>query len=108
MTRNPLEALKSYRMYWIGANVHIPRGDWIHCLDDAQAIECARATLGAEPLEIWQGTRQVERLEPNCPVGNRVKSASKPMLKFAVLHGKGPAKMPPSTAVRPAIVTTRA
>lgn len=69
MMENPFEALKSYQIYWIGRDIHVPQGDWLHCRDDAQAIEYARAKLGTEPLEIWQGTRQVERLEPRPHVG---------------------------------------
>lgn len=64
MVENPFKTLSNYRIYWIGRDIHVTQGDWLHCLDDAQAVECARAKLGAEPLEVWQGTRQVERLEP--------------------------------------------
>jgi hypothetical protein len=67
MAENPFESLKTYQIYRIGSNLHIRQGDWVHCADDAQAIECARAKLGAEPVEIWQGTRQVDRLEPRLP-----------------------------------------
>jgi hypothetical protein len=67
MAENPFETLKTYRVYRIGSDLHIRQGDWVHCADDAQAIECARAKLGSEPVEIWQGTRQVDRLEPRLP-----------------------------------------
>lgn len=108
MLKNPFETLQSYQMYWIGENANVPRGEWLHCRDDAQAVECVQAKLGDEALEIWQGMRQVERLEPRCAVEDRVKLASRPMLKFAVLHGKCAPKLAPSHVRRPAKVKKRA
>ncbi len=42
MAENPFKSLKAYQVYRIGSNLHIQQGDWVHCADDAQAIECAR------------------------------------------------------------------
>jgi hypothetical protein len=107
MVKNPFEVLTSYRLYWIGGNIHVPRGEWVHCRDDAEAIACAEAALGSEPLEVWEGTRRVERLDPAFSTETRARVVEAAP-KFAVLQGNGSAKFISSNASRSGELKRRA
>jgi hypothetical protein len=52
-----------YRFYWIGPDGHIKEAEYFDCASDVAAKERALELVGEFPtIEVWEGTRRVERL----------------------------------------------
>lgn len=52
-----------YRFYWIGPDEHIQAARNLECASDAEARAKALEIIGDFPtMEVWEGTRRVERL----------------------------------------------
>lgn len=56
--------LASYRFYFMTADDHIARGQYVECNDDADAIARARELHHIDGVEIWHERRKVARIEP--------------------------------------------
>jgi hypothetical protein len=57
--------MRAYRVYSITQEKHISGPPAIlECDDDHQALERAKRLFKGQALEIWDGGRQVARLEP--------------------------------------------
>ena len=54
-----------YRIYVLSPEGHvIAPAQLVECPDDNQAIREARQYVDEEPVEVWEGTKRVVRLEP--------------------------------------------
>jgi hypothetical protein len=56
-------SVTQYHAYQIGPDGRIQSGVDLNCADDEAAIEAAKAFVGENGVELWQGTRMVARLE---------------------------------------------
>jgi len=57
-----------YRAYFLNCDNSISSAIDIDCESDAHAIETVTGMGAADPIEVWQGTRRVGKVEP--PVGH--------------------------------------
>ena len=65
MAENPqADDLKSYRLYVLKSDGHIQNGEWVGFTDDAAAIAYMQSKLDGHALELWDGNRFIQRLEP--------------------------------------------
>ena len=56
-----------YYVYRIGEDGHIEHRVELICDDDSEAKRLARQLVDGHTIELWQGTRMIERLEPHHP-----------------------------------------
>jgi hypothetical protein len=56
--------MKDYRLYRINPDGGFTSGDDFRAVDDASAVVEARRMAHTGVIEIWQGTRQVARVDP--------------------------------------------
>ena len=56
--------MDGYHVYVIGSDGHIVNRVDIHTDDEAEARRLARRIVEGLPVELWQSTRMIERLEP--------------------------------------------
>ncbi len=56
-------AVSHYRLYFLDRGDHIRRAVSLECRDDAEAIGLIEAHKDGRTLELWQGARQVIRVE---------------------------------------------
>jgi hypothetical protein len=55
---------KVYRVHVLDSDGHLKSAECVGFRGDAEAIAYGRAILDTEALEVWEGARFVERLEP--------------------------------------------
>jgi len=56
--------MDGFHAYVIGLDGHIVNRVDIHTDDEAEARRLARRIVEGLPVELWQSTRMIERLEP--------------------------------------------
>ncbi len=54
-----------YRLYFLNRDDHIRQAVSLECLDDAAAIQAVDGHRNGGALELWEGVRQVARIEPD-------------------------------------------
>lgn len=54
-----------YYAYRIGENGHIENRVELICDNDSEAKRLARQLVDGHAIELWQGTRMIDRLEPD-------------------------------------------
>ena len=70
MAENQADELKSYRVYVLNSAGGIQAGEWVEFPDDAAAIAYIKSKLDGHALELWEGSRFIQRLDPSSPSVN--------------------------------------
>jgi hypothetical protein len=61
--------MTEYRVYCLGKDGHIVRGDYLQADDDAAALAIVRGRAEPTICELWSGSRQIAVIPP---AGDRV------------------------------------
>jgi hypothetical protein len=56
--------MAAYRAYFLGPDNRIVGVHELVCCDDDEALNKARSLVDDKPIELWDGTRRIARIDP--------------------------------------------